>query len=359
MIVVVTAILVGVLLPGKLPWYNSVRWSDPGPGLRFADIAQALSEGSIVSRTGELTLEIWLAPAIRSMSGNQEIISFFDEQYFRPLVIGQFPRGFILRGREDNPKGDPRKDKYINLDELGLAEFDAVQHLAVTVDPTGARLHVNGSVTSLSLPKTVARSGEDFGGRLLLGNSSTGWRLWLGSLYGVAVYERVLGPSELLAHALDPARAANVSLQDDPSMLALYRFEEGRGAITRSAVAHGPDLFFPPRMTRPTRSNFLSNNTSDLRDRRWMRSDIASNILLFMPLGFILAWKKQTRSIGIALAIGFGLSLSVESLQSLIPGRDSSLIDVASNSLGALAGALLSRAGGFSRSVSSFRERHQ
>jgi hypothetical protein len=346
-VLLVAVMLVGVLLPGNPAWRNALDWSDPGPGVYFGDIGQALSARPIVSRTGELTLEIWLLLVVVPNRGNQEIISFYDDQLLRPLVIGQFHRGFLIRGREDNPEGDPRRDKYIGVDELGLAKPSEVKHLAVTVGQAGARLHVNGKATRLSLPETVARPGEAFGGHLLLGSSDTGWRVWLGSVFGVAVYERVLGPAELLAHAVHPAGVFNPRLSRDKSMLALYRFEEGRGTRTRSAVPLGPELIFPRRMTRPTRPNFLSNNARDLRDLEWLKADIVRNIIGFVPLGLLLAWKKPAGRIWLAVAAGFALSLSIELLQSLIPGRDSSLIDLASNSLGTLVGAVLSRLRGF------------
>ena len=345
LVVVVAVTLVGVVTPSRPPWNNALRWRVPGPGVEFPDIGQALSERPIVSRTGELTVEVWLAPGFIPVEGNQEIISFYDEQMVRPLLLGQFQRGFLLRGRADNPRGDPRRDSYIGIHEVGLSDARALQHLAVTVTAEGARLHVNGNGTRLTLPATIAREGEPFGGRLMLGSSNTGWRVWLGSMLGVAIYERVLAPAELRLHAEAAGHARAGELLRDPTLLALYRFEEGRGDRTHSAAAGGPDLTFPDRMTRPTRRNFLSNNSIDPRDRGWLRKDITLNILGFMPLGFVLAWKKPAHSIGLALAAGFAFSLSIEMVQALIPGRDSSLIDLASNSVGALVGALLSRIG--------------
>ncbi len=47
-------------------------------------------------------------------------------------------------------------------------------------------------------------------------------------------------------------------------------------------------------------------------DRRWLMTDVALNILGFMPLGFVISWKKRTHAIVIALATGFALSLGVE-----------------------------------------------
>jgi VanZ family protein len=87
----------------------------------------------------------------------------------------------------------------------------------------------------------------------------------------------------------------------------------------------------------------LSTATSE----PWHPYDIVANLLLFAPLGFGLAGEMRMRgftvvgTVLIALAIGFSLSLTVETLQCFLPGRDPSLTDVATNSVGSIAGAVL------------------
>ncbi|MBW2294426.1 MAG: VanZ family protein [Deltaproteobacteria bacterium] len=341
---VVAVILVAVLWPGPIDWPNHLRWRIQGAGLRFDDVAQALSEGPIVSSTGEMTLEIWLVPGFRRSKGNQEIVSFYDEQQRRPLLLGQFNRGFILRGREDNPVGTPPLDSYIRIRDVGLVSDHDLRHLALTVSGEGTRLHVNGRATSLVLPKTIAEEGVDFGGHLMLGNSYSGWGAWFGGMLAVAIYDRVLGPDELRAHTLDRARGGEALLRDS-SLLALYRFEEGKGDRTRSAVARGPDLTFPERMTRPTQPKYLNMYKYYPAKDGWLSRDVVLNVLGFMPLGFLISWKRRARVIAIAFAVGFALSLSIELAQAFIPGRASSMNDLMSNSVGALLGALLTRFG--------------
>ena len=65
-------------------------------------------------------------------------------------------------------------------------------------------------------------------------------------------------------------------------------------------------------------------------------SDVVANVALFLPLGFFVAFGGR----GSATAAGFGLSLAVELLQLTLPGRAPSLLDLASNSLGAGLGSL-------------------
>jgi VanZ family protein len=77
------------------------------------------------------------------------------------------------------------------------------------------------------------------------------------------------------------------------------------------------------------------------------RTDVTTNLLLYLPMGYALAllfgrprWRNQ--AIVLALLTGFGFSLAMESLQQLLPGRIASNLDTFLNSLGALIGALLS-----------------
>lgn len=78
--------------------------------------------------------------------------------------------------------------------------------------------------------------------------------------------------------------------------------------------------------------------------------DISTNIILLIPLGIgVAARVLQTgfryRHLAVALAAiaGMALSISVEMTQLFLPGRDPSLIDIISNTTGALIGGLLVR----------------
>jgi VanZ family protein len=77
------------------------------------------------------------------------------------------------------------------------------------------------------------------------------------------------------------------------------------------------------------------------------RVDDFLNVLLFVPYGFGLAERLRERgksrllALGLTLASGALLSYTVELLQIYIPSRDSGWEDVATNSFGAAAGALL------------------
>lgn len=76
------------------------------------------------------------------------------------------------------------------------------------------------------------------------------------------------------------------------------------------------------------------------------RNDVSTNLLAYLPLGYLLArylYRPTRRRLPIVLAglAGALLSLGMESLQVLLPGRIASNLDILLNTLGALTGALL------------------
>ncbi len=77
------------------------------------------------------------------------------------------------------------------------------------------------------------------------------------------------------------------------------------------------------------------------------RTDVATNVLLYLPIGYGLALclgRPRWRNLALVLAVFMGgvFSLALESLQQLLPGRIASNLDIFLNTLGALIGALLS-----------------
>jgi len=79
-----------------------------------------------------------------------------------------------------------------------------------------------------------------------------------------------------------------------------------------------------------------------------IRSDIITNILIYLPMGLITTRALRYRlrpgtAVITATVLCLLLSLAMESLQTMLPGRVSSLLDLLLNGLGGLGGALLAR----------------
>lgn len=65
--------------------------------------------------------------------------------------------------------------------------------------------------------------------------------------------------------------------------------------------------------------------------------EVPANVLLFVPLGFLLTLLFRRPWVGAAIAVM--LSVAAEGTQILLPGRQPSLRDIVANALGALIGA--------------------
>jgi len=68
--------------------------------------------------------------------------------------------------------------------------------------------------------------------------------------------------------------------------------------------------------------------------------DVVDNVVLYLPFGCALAAAgvRRKRSVGIA---AFAMSTAIELLQFIVPGRDPSASDIATNTVGAIVGAVL------------------
>lgn len=78
---------------------------------------------------------------------------------------------------------------------------------------------------------------------------------------------------------------------------------------------------------------------------RKLLRDVGQNVAVFAPFGFLLRRAYRMADTGshapfvAPVTIAVTLALTIESIQAVIPGRYSSLIDVAMNAVGAVIGA--------------------
>jgi len=121
----------------------------------------------------------------------------------------------------------------------------------------------------------------------------------------------------------------------------------------RSLVALGlyllvllPALLLPLPTTNPHRRAYLMEFRAS---RPWLSLDVALNVAVFVPLGWLLARVGHRRGLSrlgavLLTAGGCGaLSLSAETVQFFLSSRYSSVIDVVANTTGALLGAVVGR----------------
>jgi len=80
--------------------------------------------------------------------------------------------------------------------------------------------------------------------------------------------------------------------------------------------------------------------------RHLTRFDLAINVLAYVPLGALTVWATHPRlrgaaALAVAALVGLALSATMEALQTYLPQRVASNIDLATNSFGTIIGAVL------------------
>jgi hypothetical protein len=218
--------------------------------------------------------------------------------------------------------------------------------LALTTGPDGTTLYFDGQPASsnrslhLKFPACEKTT-------LVLGNSVYGDGSWLGSISGLALFDRELGPESVAAlyEAWAGERSFVEADRENPSVL--YLFDEGEGALMRDRRNGAAPLVIPSGVT-PLKKRFLDMSLGESGFTGSLIRDAFLNLGGFVPLGFFLAafllqrgGTAGKRPVVYAALFCFAVSLTIEVLQAWMPSRSSQFLDLILNTAGGYAGAAL------------------
>lgn len=330
---------------------NAVGWTTPGPGIRFAGRGIAYTRDAVIreprSGLGALSIELWIRDFESARNGGyKEILSFYDGRPEPPLLLGIRARRLHLFSRfERLPPGDwieQFRPRY-------RFERRAAAFVAVTYGEGEKALFVDGvEVARDSLDLRPNRK-IAIQGQLVLGNSPNGLRGWWGEVEGLALFDRVLGAGEILAHHEEARERGVASLLGKEGLVLLYPFAHEGGGRANSAVPGSPALEIPARFSALPET-ILRRPGDDPRLPLLDAADALRNVLLFLPFGFCLGlvWGRKTGRrallrVAIVATIGAICSLTIEALQLGLPSRSGTLLDTTWNTGGTILGVLLLR----------------
>ena len=111
------------------------------------------------------------------------------------------------------------------------------------------------------------------------------------------------------------------------------------GALLAYVIALIAIAVWPTQVDVPARG-MLADITRALPWLTYARIEFAANVLLFVPFGFLFTLILR-RAHYVVLPAAVVVTVAVESWQSLIDGRTSSILDVVANVTGACLGILL------------------
>jgi VanZ family protein len=342
------ALVMGLLFAGLYPFNffpaNQVSWIRDGRGIRFHGYGEVL--GSLDVSLGShpasdeasgVTLEFWVTCS-RVEAGFNDLLSIYQSPQQEPFAIEQSISDLIIAGVVRDREGQ-KKFRHMSIDDAfsaGTARF-----ITITTSRAGTTLYLEG------LPRRTYAglewAPENFGGTLLLGQTSRAHQEWHGEIRALALYRKVLSPDDVLANYNAWRQSNWVELSVHASDAAIYRFDEGKERVIYDRGGAGGNLAIPDglRALHPIVLAFPTRN--DITDT----SDVVLNIFGFIPFGALVflygktGGMKDSQALVGAIAAGVAISSLIELLQVFLPSRDSSLLDVINNTLGSGLGAWL------------------
>jgi hypothetical protein len=332
-------LLLGMLAACLWPFHapgNTVSWLTHGHGIVFGRHGVLLGADSLNvpgdREAASCSLELWLRPDPAHNMGS--ILAVYSAENPRQFTIEQWRTGLAVRSLH---VGDPIRTGGAPSYTHDVFTPGKTVFVTITSSERGTEVYVDGSF--LKVTPTFRITNRMLSGKVVAGTAAAADQAWRGQLLGLAIYSRVLTPSQVLQHYTRWTGNSRPDIGDPDSLLALYLFEEGTGSRLHSEVPGCGDLYIPERYLVPAKPVLAPPSLDN-------REDILANIAGFVPFGFALCgYLISSRRIRLAVVITIticgGLSLLIESLQTFLPTRDSSMTDVITNLLGGAIGALL------------------
>ncbi len=357
---ITAAIIIAGLWPFDFNPINKVKWLPNRNGIRFYGQGMVLSQqplnfGTIGPVTGLISIEMWVLPHKESNNTVASIVTLYDRDR-EIFMAGQWLSELIIR--IPVIKTD-RKKRYRELSIANALTKDVTHLITMVSEKESTAIYINGMLEKIVPDFSLLSIDKDLSGRLILGNSPDGTHVWNGSFFGLAVYNQALRNTEVRdhyqawrQHILSGSPTSFKELYQGPTggltmPDALYLFNEHGGKLIHDYSGSGHDFMMPP-FFQPLRRTILGMPDKGFYFSRSNLNDIAINIVGFMPFGFLVsAWLRLAKKLHLSSAycitffLGLCLSLAIELIQVYLPMRDSSLLDIISNTVGTALSILL------------------
>jgi len=330
-------ILIAGFRPWKLKFPNQVQWSEKEPGLQFGRRGIAYTRDEIRLPSENFSVELVIQPRRDRTWGIDYIVEFYDRKNPQRFVIGQRNSHLIVRSRSGiagNGKG------YVEVEARDLLHPNEYVHIVISSNLGNISIYTNGSPIEKIKTQSFDEEGVGVRGRLILGNSADGRNFWLGKILHLVLWDRALTDDRVLDRYRSWTSHNSAQKIQSEEIRYEYFFNEGQGNVVSNARNKGGDLIVPPSFKVVKRRILVLPWRSHSS-----KMDILVNILGFIPLGFFFAlYFNQVIGMKIKYAFfatftfGTIMSLFIEVVQSFIPVRHSSTLDLVLNSLGTLIG---------------------
>ena len=348
----VVALLFGTLFFGLRPkdftFTNGANWISERPGIRFSKYGIAYTDPFVksieegISELNGFSIIIAFKPESFHEKGFNFILSIHNGENCDQLLVGQWRSYIIVMNGDDYP--NKRKTPRIAANIFSTTPRKII--LTIRTGKEGTKVYVGSQLVKTN-SDLILRFPKGDKTRLILGNSVYGKHSWNGEIYGLAFYDYPLNAHETVFHTKRWHKDQNLSFAEKGKPAVLYLLDEKRG---KRAFDHGEGklhLEIPPRMHALEKIILSSPWIGSELNRNYF-IDIIVNIIGFIPLGFVLSITlfkfnitSEKRVVLMTVASCFILSLTIEIVQAWMPSRSSNMLDLMSNTSGALIGAVI------------------
>jgi hypothetical protein len=290
--------------------------------------------GSNACSEGELTLEIQLRPLCDKTGCVKRIIEVRSENGAEVFRIGQWRSFLMVSVLGDNVGRDSIavEDGIPNALVAGVERF-----VTISSNREGTTTYLDGQVVDSYPGLCLLKPEETLAGRIIYIGNTPGLECpWSGEIMSFSIYGRALQADEVIGKAGLKASMASADIEKGSrKVLACYRFGPPIGGLIPDLSGSSNHLRIPERLLFNKKALQLSSFS------QLAIADAAVNLFGFIPFGSLVAlwiqsWRggHAAKNATLALVAGFALSLCIELLQTLLPGRDSSMADLVINTIG-------------------------
>jgi hypothetical protein len=348
--------LAGILGFGLWPFttrpHNDVSWIKNQNGLLFGDYGTILSSAPFRMDgppDGPCSIELWMQPGL--IHDSNTMLAFDSPKESGGFRIKQ-SIGDVLVEQESTNRNTPKQRVYVPH----ALRQDVPLFITLTSGRGGISIYLNGVLVRSSSYFHFTR--RDFSGQMVVGTSPVVNDSWSGVLHGIAFYGRELTAGEVRQNYADWTAFGQPSGLEEKQATAVFKFNERTGTVVRNQVPGGIDLYIPDHylVLHPP---FLETFWGSM-DWGWgFWKDILINVGGFVPLGFFFCvYFSQSMPVAratlLTIIFGFAVSFLIEVMQYFLPTRDSGSLDLITNTLGTILGALVYGPGFVRRIVAKF-----
>jgi VanZ family protein len=311
------------------------------PGMAFTSKPLALPPGSLTT-SGSITIEIRLLPWVEPRGWRLYIASLVDASGRETLFVSQWRTHLLVWVLEKGPSG---REHYREIGIDGALIKGQTSFVTIASDEQGTAFYLDGRLVDRFPDVPLIAKDATVSGRLYVGNSTDARSGFRGEILGLAIHDNALTAAQVRSDYEWWTRGAGGTMPAAQDLVALYPFDERRGNEAQSK-ARAPNPLSIPETLKFEKQLLEPPSIEDIEGISGA-ADVAVNIAGFIPLGFLLClwlgaypWPRR-RVFLVALAIGFSVSLTIETLQVFLPARCSSQTDLICNTLGTMAGLAL------------------